>query len=70
MDKRTVQRNIESSAGKSFLNITEISRYLGTGRDFARKLMKGAEFLGEPAAGRRRYFSGDIAERIIESAKI
>lgn len=63
MTKQSVQRQLESSTGMSFLSISDIARCLGTGRDTARELMCGADYL--PSGRAKRFHVSDIAERIV-----
>ena len=64
MTKTDIKRQLEAATGKSFLNISEIARCLGSGRDYASELVTG---LGCLKSGReKRYLISDVAERIAE----
>ena len=64
MTKTDIKRQLEAATGKSFLNISEIARCLGMGRDSTRELLAG---LGCLKSGReKRYLVSDVAGRIAE----
>lgn len=64
MTKQELTRDIKSSVGNSMPTLSDIARYLGVGRDAARELVDGLEYW---EAGRaKKYFAGDIADRILQ----
>ncbi|MBR2674316.1 MAG: hypothetical protein IKE52_02530 [Mogibacterium sp.] len=64
MTKQDLKRDIAQMTGSSMPSISEIARYLGVGRDTARGLVDGLDYY---SAGRaKKYFAGDVAERILQ----
>ena len=62
--KTSIKRQLESATGKSFLNISEVARCLGSGQDYAKELLAGLDYL--PSGREKRYLVSDVAERIAE----
>lgn len=69
MDKRTIVSDIKQSFdGASFLNVTEIAKYMGISRNTAPKFLEGLEYL---QMGReRKYLVTDIAGMIIQQRRV
>lgn len=68
MDKQTLKRQLQQTAGKEFLNVTEVARAIGIGRATARELLRGLDYV---SMGKNKlYFIPDVAERLIERIEI
>ena len=67
MTKQELMRDIKSSVGNSMPTISDIARYMGVGRDTARELVAGLEYLESGRA--KRFYAGDVAERIMSSRR-
>lgn len=64
MDKRSVAQALgKSGPEKAFLNVSEIAKKMGTGRDAAARLVAGLPYIRDGRS--KRYFSGDVAEEIV-----
>ena len=64
MDKRSVANALgKNGPEKAFLNVSEIAKKMGTGRDAAARLVAGLPYI--PDGKSRRYFAGDVAEEIL-----
>lgn len=63
MTKTSIKKQLETFAkGKIFLNVAETARALGMGKESARNLLCGLDYI---ASGReKRYLIDDIAQRI------
>ena len=67
MTKQELKRDITSAVGNSMPTISDIARYMGVGRDTARELVRGLDYL---ESGRsKRFYAGDVAERIMNSRR-
>ena len=65
MTKQELKRDITSFVGNQMPTVTDVARYLGVGRDTARNLLDGLDYYN---AGRaKKYFAGDVAERIMQA---
>lgn len=65
MTKQEVERKLQSaSGGKILLNLSEIARLTGRGRDSARTMMAGVDY--HSSGHTKFYFIGDVAEKIIK----
>lgn len=68
MTKQELKRDITQVTGNSMPTISDIARYLGVGRDTARELVDGLDYYN---AGRaKKYFAGDVADRILQQRGI
>lgn len=65
MTKAELTKDIKASTGSSMPTVTEVARYLKVSRDSARELLSGLDCYN---AGRaKKYFAGDVADRIMQS---
>ncbi len=67
MTKTEIKRQLEAATGKSFLTIGEVARQLSTGRDTARTLLDGLDYL--PSGREKRFLVSDVAERIADTRR-
>lgn len=68
MKKQELVRDMKQETESSFINVTEIAKYLHSGRDAARTLVAGLEYY---SSGRcKRYYVGDVADRILDRRAI
>lgn len=63
MTKQEIMRDIKNDFG-TFVTISDIARYMGSGRDTARELVAGLDYLNRGRA--KQFFAGDVADRIIK----
>lgn len=56
-------RDIKNDVG-TFPSIGALARYLGRNKEYVRGLMEGIDCLQDGKA--KRYFAGDVAERIMQ----
>lgn len=63
MTKQELKRDITSAVGNSMPTISDIARYMGVGRDTAREIVDGLEYLESGRA--KRFWVGDVADRIM-----
>lgn len=64
MDKQTLKRQLQQTAGKEFVNVTEIAKIVGVGRNTAREMLRGVDYV---AVGKSKlYFVPDVAEVLME----
>ena len=69
MEKRDIVQDIKNSFdGASFLNVTEIARYLGMSRNTVPAFLKDIDYL--QFGRQRKYLATDVAARIIKERKI
>ena len=66
MTKQDVKRSIEERYG-AFVNVGEVASYLGVDRGTARAYLNGLTYL--PNGREKKYFVGDVAQRITERVK-
>jgi hypothetical protein len=67
MNKQEIMRDMKKDYGP-FMTITDIAHYLRQGRDSARTLVSGLEYFN---AGRaKKYFVGDVADRIMKKRAV
>ena len=67
MDKQAIINDLKKEYG-SFPTITDISKYLRIGRASVRNLMDGVECL--PDGRSKKYFVGDVAEKIYKNRRV
>ena len=63
MNKQDIKRSIEQKYG-AFVNVTEVAEYLKVDRGTARGVLNGLAYL--PNGREKQYFTGDVADRIME----
>ena len=69
MTKRDIQNSMRQMAGADFVTISDISRCLGKSREYVRtQITAGLEYIGSDSETCRskRYFVGDVADRIMQ----
>lgn len=64
MKKAEIQAQLAKSTGSDFPNISQIARSLGCRRETVVKMMEGISCLENGRS--KKYFVGDIAERIMQ----
>lgn len=65
MTKTEIRKSLATAAGSEFPTISEISRYMGVSRQSVRNLLDGLDFFQQ--GKRKRYFVGDVADRIMQN---
>ena len=63
MTKQEIKNGIEKRYG-AFVNVGEVSEYLGVDRGTARGFLYGLTYL--PNGKEKKYFAGDVAQRLME----
>ena len=63
MTKQEIMRDIKQEFG-TFVTITDIARYMNSGRDAARDLVAGLDYLDKGRS--KQFFAGDVADRILK----
>ena len=63
MTKQEVRRSIEERYG-AFINVGEVAEYLGVDRSTARAYLHGLTYL--PNGKEKKYFVGDVSQRLME----
>lgn len=67
--KQDIARDMKSSfKGQAFLNVSELSQYLGWNREKVRRVLKDVECFID--GKERRFFVNDVAKRLCESQTI
>ena len=65
MKKTDLIRSIEQTTGCSFINISQLAKYMGTGRDYVRaNIVNGLDYVS--TGKNKMYFVNDVAQRLIE----
>ena len=67
MTKTEIIKRLQQTTGKTFLNISDLAKFMGWGRDKTRNMLKGVDYYQEKENGRKLYFVNDIAERIMQN---
>ena len=67
MTKTEIIKRLQQTTGKTFLNISDVAKVMGQGRDNIRNMLKGVDYYQEKENGRKLYFVNDIAERIMQN---
>lgn len=67
MDKQTLVRDMKKEVG-NFPTTSDLARYMGKSRVSIRELVKGLEYLPDGRA--KKYFVGDVADRILQQRAV
>ena len=67
MDKQQITRELTSEYG-SFVNVTEVARYLRVDRGTARAILHGTPYL--PNGRAKLYHTSDVATAITKRSKV
>ena len=66
MTKRDISATMRNFCGAEFISISDIARYCGKSRDWVRdNLTHDLAYLSSDAEKSKRYYIGDVAERIM-----
>lgn len=64
MTKTKVAEDLKKEYGRLFITIGEFSKKTGMGKDRARRIVHGLDYI--PMGKAKKYFIGDLAERLCE----
>lgn len=64
MDTQSLAKDIRRYCGSGMVTETQVKEYLGAGKNYPTKLLKGLQFL--PKGNAKLYMAEDVARRINE----